>query len=594
MKRKIILFISLFLCMSISFNSVGIALETSEDSIFVDKITINPKHGIVEGEFAQLTATLSPDDVSDRLVEWSSSNESVISCTKEGVIKGVSANGYADITCKAKFGDAKDTIRIYCAESIGGYYKDYLNTLFVQIYDQPEISFSSTLYFNFNYIRDFVFEMLKETLKHFPYLSPFASSDEEVSFGPCEVRGRYGKFAYVAVETQSGITDGFVKFTKLKKESNYFLFLSAEDIDVWANGYSYPNCKLTTQYKGAVKWDVADDTIVEFDDQTGQITAHKPGRTTITATAGEMKRTCTIHALYRWPQQWTAKTNQDTSLYKAKGTGYVANKDLAAGKNFVVWGDDGSSEGWAYGNIEGTNYWGYVPISHISTKGTISQYGSLNWVWPVKDIKNGVTQTTKARYITSPYGWRDTDPARHKGVDITNGISSISDFTNSVDGYEVVSAFAGKVIFVHDNSTGYKSCGNCVAIQSNEKDPISGKYYVAIYMHLKSKPSVRENQSISANTLLGYVGTTGNSKGSHLHFEVNNQNLSYGQKIYYENNSDKEMIFGSVINPLFFYMNYYNLPESNSNKITINPTCDAMNYRKPLWYGDDIKESKTP
>ena len=192
------------------------------------------------------------------------------------------------------------------------------------------------------------------------------------------------------------------------------------------------------------------------------------------------------------------------------------------------------------------------------------------------------------------YGWRDDDPIKHKGIDITNGISSSSDFANSIDGYEVVSAFTGKVVFVHDNSTGYKSCGNCVAIRSNEKDPITGKYYVAIYMHLKNKPNVNRNQEVSANTLLGYVGDTGNSGGSHLHFEVNNQNLSYGQKIYYEDNPNKEMVFGSVINPLFFYMNYYNLPEDDSDKIKINSSCAAMNYRKPLWYGDDIKESKKP
>ena len=73
-------------------------------------------------------------------------------------------------------------------------------------------------------------------------------------------------------------------------------------------------------------------------------------------------------------------------------------------------------------------------------------------------------------------------------------------------------------------------------------------------MHLKSKPEVMRNQEINANTLLGYVGNTGNSRGSHLHFEVNNQNLSYGQKLYYGNDSDKEMIFGSHINPIFFYM----------------------------------------
>ena len=289
MKRKTILFISLFLCMAVSFNSVGFALETGEESIFVDAITINPRHGIVQGEFAQLTATISPDDVSSRMVEWSSSNENVISCTKEGKIKGVSANGYADITCKAKFGDAKDTIRIYCAESIGGYYRDDLTDWFVPIYDQPETGASSTLYFNYSMLINNLIKFLKELLSKTPIFLLPALGVNEVSGGPCEVRGRYGKFAYVVVYTESGGADGFVKYTKLQKGSSYFLSLSAEDIDVWANGYSYPNCKLTTQYKGAVKWDVADDTIVDFDDKTGQITALKPGRTTITATAGEMK-----------------------------------------------------------------------------------------------------------------------------------------------------------------------------------------------------------------------------------------------------------------------------------------------------------------
>lgn len=434
-------------------------------------------------------------------------------------------------------------------------------------------------------------------------------SDAQLTSGmSCEVRGRYGSYAYVVVGTKSGGADGFVKYTKLKKEISSFLNLSSKDINVWGDGTIDQSKKLTTSYKGEVEWLVGDDTIVDFNKSTGQITGLKPGVTTITAKADGMSKTCTVHSLYKWPQAWITKTNQDTSIYRADGTEYKASKALLKGKTFIVHGDNATDDGWAYGNIEGTDNWGYIPISHISTKGTISQYNNattvinegtskkkeVSWFWPVRDIKNGAVQTRKARYITSPYGWRDIDPAQHRGIDITNGISSNSDLANSVDGYEVVSAFAGKVIFVHDNSTGYKSCGNCVAIQSNEKDPITGKYYVAIYMHLKSKPLVGENQKISANALLGYVGNTGNSGGSHLHFEVNNQNLSYGQKIYYENDSNKEMVFGSVINPLFFYMNYYNLPENDSGKIKIDPTCDAMDYRKPLWYGDDIKESKKP
>ena len=86
--------------MAVSFNSVGFALETGEDSIFVDAIAINPRHGIVQGEFAQLTATISPDDVSSRMVEWSSSNENVISCTKEGKIKGVSLTDMPTLPAK--------------------------------------------------------------------------------------------------------------------------------------------------------------------------------------------------------------------------------------------------------------------------------------------------------------------------------------------------------------------------------------------------------------------------------------------------------------------------------------------------------------
>lgn len=604
MKKKFILFVSLFLCMALSFNSVSFALATSDDSIFVDELKINPRHGIVQGEFAQLTAILNPEDVSSRMVEWSSSNENIISCTKEGRITGVAANGYADITCKAKFGKGTDTIRIYCAESIGGYYKDSLKDLFVPIYNQPGTSLSSTLYFNMSFIYEFIFSFIKKAMGEFFPLLYAASVDNDISFGPCEVRGRYGKYAYVAFKTNSGVSDGFVKFTKLKNGSGNFLSLSAKDIDVWANNYTYPDCKLTTTYKGAINWSVGDKSVISFDNKTGQIIGLKPGRTTITATAGEMSLTCTVHALYRWPQQWTGKANQDTHLYKAKGAGYEKGMEITKGKNFVVWGEDGLIEGWVYGNVEGTNDWGYIPISHISNKGTILQYNYTTttlsggqetlWIWPVKDVKDGISQTTKARYISSPYGWRDDDPIRHKGIDITNGLSQQYYPKDCIDGYEVVSAFAGKVIFVHDISTGYKSCGNCVAVRSNEKDPITGKYFVAIYMHLKSKPSVRENQNISANTLLGYVGSTGNSGGAHLHFEVNNQNLSYNQEINYDYDPDKKMIFGSVINPLFFYMDYYNLPDNNPYKIVINPDCAAMKYRKPFWYGDDIKESKKP
>ncbi len=572
MKRKIILFISLFLCMVISFNSAGFALETSEDSIFVDKITINPRHGIVKGQSAQLTATISPDDVSSRMVEWSSSNEGVISCTKEGLIKGVSANGYADITCKARFGDAKDTIRIYCAESIGGYYRDDLTDWIVLIYDQPEAGISSTLYFNYTKLMTEFMEFWMGLLSKAPIsLLPILRVND-ISAGPCEVRGRYGKFAYVVVYTESGGADGFVKFTKLKKASSYFLSLSAEDIDVWANGYPYPHRKLTTQYKGTVKWDVADDTIVDFNDETGQITAYKPGRTTITATAGDMKRTCTIHALYRWPQQWTAKTNQDTSLYKAKGTEYVVSRDLAAGKNFVVWGDVGSSEGWAYGNIEGTDYWGYVPISHISTKGTISQYNNMGWSWPVYDLN--------IRKISSPFGPRSSDNGgNHKGFDI------VASTSGAIEGKAVVLPYSGTIKKIYIDNDKRTSHGNSIVVTTDKIDPISGKNLTVIYMHLSRWETdisgivingkvLKEGDSVNKGQIIGHAGNTGyNTTAAHLHFEVNNQNAAIRK--------GSENPFTETINPIYFYM-YMDESITKSNK------CEAAsNGNGFYWYGEN-------
>jgi len=581
-KTKVTAIVSAFLVLLMVFNSSAVAANSSPDA--VDSITITNISGILKGETLQLQASVETSGFLFKSVEWSSNNPDVISCTKDGKIKGLVAGKSAKITCKAKYGSAKDSITVYCVERLPKEVKVKSKYMINLISQHPGLGLKD-LWIDLAAIFGPFFEVFKILAR------TTLNVHTENKITAC---GRIKNYVYVRYG-ESNSQDGFLKYSSIKEDIEGFLSVTPTDMNVWANGVINETKKLTTDYAGDVKW-TYDKNYVSFDEKTGQVIGLKPGTTTITANADGMTAKCTVHLLYKWPQEWVAKTNKKTALYKAIGDGFESRKDLPKGTEVTVYGDTGTSDGWAfacYTNGEDV-WWGHIPIADVSNKNTISYYNSLNWTWPVRDKKNDATQTIKARYITSPYGWRDTDPAQHKGVDITNGVSSSLDFSNSVDGYEVVSAFAGKVIFVHDNSTGYKSCGNCVAIRSNEKDPITGKYYVAIYMHLKSNPKVIENQNVSANKLLGYVGNTGNSGGSHLHFEVNNQNLSYGQKAYYESNSNKEMVFGSVINPLFFYMNYYNLPESNSGKITINPTCDAMNYRKPLWYGDDIKESKKP
>ncbi|MBQ4603280.1 MAG: Ig-like domain-containing protein [Clostridia bacterium] len=585
--RKFLFFTAVFLCFCMIINSGSVFAAVTPDFLDVDSIEIIERHGIVEGKSYSLSAEILPENALKSAVKWSSSNPSVISCTDDGIITGVSAGGYADITCEAKFGSEHDKIRVYCVESTGSPVKSGFTSFLTLIYAEPSMLKVVAWHFD---IMSWFTEMIKLIAPALgPLMPPMTTTDANefmIFSSKCIVNGRYNSYAYITFDNGTGERDGFVKYSRLSNPPNDFLKLSAENMDVWGNGYVNTNKKLTSNYKGESKidWDVADESIVEFNEETGQVTGKKPGKTTITATVDGMTEKCTVHSLYRWPQTWTTKTNCNTSLYRADTSEYVVINSMPKGTSFEVYGDNGTSDGWAYGRatINGTYYWGYVPIDKVSVKGTISQYRNFNWLWPVSS-KNG---QTKANYISSPYGKRDTSSGMHKGMDITTGTPG------EIAGYDVVSAFEGKVAYIGtdpNSKTGY-----CIAIRSEKVDPISGKKVVAIYMHLNQKPIVQFGQSISEGQKIGYVGNTGStSTGYHLHFEANNQNVSIGD------GGDTRDYYANLINPLFFFTTYRNNyiigtkadKEGNDDKIIINSGSDAVSkYYGAYWYGDDTKE----
>ena len=103
--------------------------------------------------------------------------------------------------------------------------------------------------------------------------------------------------------------------------------------------------------------------------------------------------------------------------------------------------------------------------------------------------------------ITSPFGWR-THPISgtkkyHSGVDI--GASY---------GAAIIAADGGTIITAGSVS-GY---GNCVVINH-------GNGITTLYGHMSSI-AVRTGQKVSKGQTIGYVGSTGNSTGPHLHWEV--------------------------------------------------------------------------
>jgi murein DD-endopeptidase MepM/ murein hydrolase activator NlpD len=111
--------------------------------------------------------------------------------------------------------------------------------------------------------------------------------------------------------------------------------------------------------------------------------------------------------------------------------------------------------------------------------GVVSATGK--WIWPAA---GSITQYYKA--------W-------HKGLDIANH-----------SGGNILAADSGTVVHSGWVNTGY---GNMVMIDH-------GNGYVSLYAHMLSNLRVVVGQTVKRGDVVGSMGSTGRSTGTHLHFEV--------------------------------------------------------------------------
>lgn len=123
-----------------------------------------------------------------------------------------------------------------------------------------------------------------------------------------------------------------------------------------------------------------------------------------------------------------------------------------------------------------------------------------DWLWPLGNA---------SCYISSPYGYRSASISGnsfHGGTDIAGG---------GISGKPVYASRAGKVITAVTSNRGY---GIYVLIDH-------GDGYSTLYAHMSSR-YVSAGDNVSKGQMIGRVGSTGNSTGPHLHFEVR----YYGEK----------------------------------------------------------------
>jgi murein DD-endopeptidase MepM/ murein hydrolase activator NlpD len=97
-------------------------------------------------------------------------------------------------------------------------------------------------------------------------------------------------------------------------------------------------------------------------------------------------------------------------------------------------------------------------------------------------------------------------------------------------GTPVVAAQAGRVLEVSQRVSWGESYGTAIVVLHRDMTR-------AIYAHL-SKTLVRPNQQIEMGERIGKVGSTGNSTGAHLHFEVRKGNPKTGEGYKYGDDID--------------------------------------------------------
>lgn len=123
-----------------------------------------------------------------------------------------------------------------------------------------------------------------------------------------------------------------------------------------------------------------------------------------------------------------------------------------------------------------------------------------DWGWP----------TITPYVITSNFKWRWG--RMHKGIDIS-GTGFGSPIYSATDGV-VIEAYSG----CPSNGWYGSSCGggygNVVKVRTADG-------YVIYYAHMVQKINVSVGQEVKKNQILGYMGNSGSSTGTHLHFQIN-------------------------------------------------------------------------
>lgn len=208
----------------------------------------------------------------------------------------------------------------------------------------------------------------------------------------------------------------------------------------------------------------------------------------------------------------------------------------------------------------------HIPVSAVAVTGTEPISTTTGWYWPLP---------ASNQKITSGFGASRGSNSLHQGVDI-----SASTGTN------IFAARAGVVYL----AGWHKSMGNYVCIRHGMGN---GKYVYTTYMHM-TKRAVAKGAEVNQNTVIGYVGSTGDSSGPHLHFHIftSSSKSPYSVSPSHKNKNDLKNYY---INPSSVQYSYTrsgssqnvidSAGQATASTLKISMTSYPENLRKGSSYG---------
>lgn len=167
-----------------------------------------------------------------------------------------------------------------------------------------------------------------------------------------------------------------------------------------------------------------------------------------------------------------------------------------------------------------------VSLTSMIASNYIPEAGEYIWPVPSSDQINCFwgDKSAQAVYINGSkkgqYHWGGlwhTSP--HGGIDIAPAKGGVA-------GDQCIAIGDGEVVAVRKGSP-HSACGYFVCIKL-DKEAAKGYPYV-VYMHFCKQSELNVGDRVTAgSTVVGYMGTTGNSTGVHLHIQLNNNGSTYG------------------------------------------------------------------